>query len=381
MDAGFARFPVRGADQAGRVFPGDSYHRGGLLHGCARAGQLAESDPYRFCDGADCCGNGRAESLRRARIRPLHAAHGVAAAAKRNARARSVVAVRDSVSVAVSALSRHRVDLPRGLRARGNPDASGGGPGRKADVPANHFVCRGAFGSESAANGDGPGRNSLLFWRDGGQHGALASVPVGGYLEDQRARQMADARHGAAYSAASRVDGLRQDSALTFSNPGNIVPMFSHAALNASLNGISALLLAGGCIAIRRGRREVRKRFMISAFVVSCAFLVSYLVYHYRVGHVPFAGQGWIRPVYFTLLISHTILAVVIVPLILVTLRRAWTGRFDKHRAIARWTLPLWFYVSVTGVIVYLLLYQIYAPRDPGAPVVASPESSATPPR
>jgi putative membrane protein len=157
--------------------------------------------------------------------------------------------------------------------------------------------------------------------------------------------------------------------------------MFSHAALNASLNGISAVLLASGYLAIRRGKREVHKRFMVSAFVVSCAFLVSYLVYHYRVGHVPFGGQGWIRPVYFTLLISHTILAVVIVPLILVTLRRGWMERFDKHRAIARWTLPLWFYVSVTGVIVYLLLYQVYAPRVPGASVAASSQSSATAPR
>ena len=137
--------------------------------------------------------------------------------------------------------------------------------------------------------------------------------------------------------------------------------MFSHAALNASLNGVSAVLLAGGYMAIRSGRREVHKRFMISAFAASCAFLVSYLVYHYRVGHVAFAGQGWIRPVYFALLTSHTILAVVIVPLILMTLRRAWIERFDKHRAIARWTLPLWFYVSVTGVIVYVLLYQVYA--------------------
>ena len=138
--------------------------------------------------------------------------------------------------------------------------------------------------------------------------------------------------------------------------------MFSHAALNASLNGLSAVLLAGGYAAIRSGKRETHKRFMISAFVVSCAFLASYLVYHYRVGHVVFTGQGWIRPMYFALLISHTILAVVIVPLILITLRRAWLERFDKHRRIARWTLPLWFYVSVTGVIVYVMLYQIYAP-------------------
>jgi putative membrane protein len=138
--------------------------------------------------------------------------------------------------------------------------------------------------------------------------------------------------------------------------------MISHAAVNASLNGISAVLLACGYWAIRSGKRKTHKRFMISAFVVSCAFLVSYLAYHYRVGSVPFTGHGWIRPVYFAILISHTILAAAIVPLILVTLRRAWAERFDKHRAIARWTLPLWLYVSVTGVIVYLLLYQVYVP-------------------
>ena len=137
--------------------------------------------------------------------------------------------------------------------------------------------------------------------------------------------------------------------------------MFSQAALNASLNGVSAMLLAGGYAAIRSGKIVVHKTFMISAFVVSSVFLVSYLVYHYRVGHVVFHGQGWIRPVYFVLLTTHTILAVVIVPMILVTLRRAWLEKFDRHRAIARWTLPLWFYVSVTGVIVYLLVYQIYA--------------------
>jgi len=138
--------------------------------------------------------------------------------------------------------------------------------------------------------------------------------------------------------------------------------MFSQAALNASLNGVSAMLLAGGYAAIRSGKIVVHKTFMISAFVVSSVFLVSYLVYHYRVGHVVFHGQGWIRPVYFVLLTTHTILAVVIVPMILVTLRRAWLEKFDRHRAIARWTLPLWFYVSVTGVIVYLLVYQIYKP-------------------
>src|ERR1700682_6081175 len=136
--------------------------------------------------------------------------------------------------------------------------------------------------------------------------------------------------------------------------------MFSHAALNASLNGISALLLAGGYAAIRAGKRDVHKAFMLSAFAVSSVFLASYLLYHYRVGHVVFQGEGWIRPVYFALLISHTILAIVIVPLILITIRRAWLEKFDKHRLIARWTLPLWFYVCVTGVIVYLMVYPVY---------------------
>ena len=136
----------------------------------------------------------------------------------------------------------------------------------------------------------------------------------------------------------------------------------SHPAFNATLNGIAAILLTLGYFAIRSGKRELHKKYMVSAFFVSCAFLVSYLIYHFRIREVVhFAGQGWIRPVYFALLLSHTILAVVIVPLILITLRRAWAERFDKHRAIAKWTLPLWLYVSVTGVIVYFMVYQIYA--------------------
>jgi putative membrane protein len=136
--------------------------------------------------------------------------------------------------------------------------------------------------------------------------------------------------------------------------------VFSQAALNASLNGLSGLLLVGGYRAIRARKIQVHKRFMISAFVVSCIFLVSYLIYHYRVGHVAFQGQGIVRPIYFVLLISHTILAIIIVPLILITLRRAWLEKFDKHKIIARWTLPLWFYVCVSGVIVYFMVYQIY---------------------
>jgi len=140
--------------------------------------------------------------------------------------------------------------------------------------------------------------------------------------------------------------------------------MFSQAALNATLNGISAILLVCGYAAIRSDKRELHKKFMLSAFSVSCAFLISYVIYHIRIREViHFEGQGFIRSVYFTLLISHTILAVVIVPLILITLRRAFLEKFDKHRTIARWTLPLWFYVSITGVIVYFMVYQWYAPH------------------
>jgi uncharacterized membrane protein YozB (DUF420 family) len=138
----------------------------------------------------------------------------------------------------------------------------------------------------------------------------------------------------------------------------------SHAAFNATLNATSAILLAAGYSAIRSGKIGLHKKFMVSAFFVSCAFLVSYLIYHARIHQVVhFQGHGWIRPIYFALLTSHTILAVVIVPMIIVTLRRAWLQRFDKHRLIARWTLPLWFYVSVTGVIVYFMVYQLFAPH------------------
>ena len=143
--------------------------------------------------------------------------------------------------------------------------------------------------------------------------------------------------------------------------------MFSQPALNATLNGLSGVLLTGGYLAIRARKIQIHKRFMISAFVVSCVFLVSYVIYHLRVHRVLlFHGQGWIRPVYFVLLVSHTTLAVVIVPLVLITLTRALRERFAQHRAIARWTLSLWLYVSVTGVIVYWLLYVAYTPIWPG---------------
>ena len=140
--------------------------------------------------------------------------------------------------------------------------------------------------------------------------------------------------------------------------------MISNAALNACLNGLSAILLACGYAAIRAGKKNVHKGFMLSAFGASTLFLISYVIHHLREKKlVLFQKQGWIRPVYFALLTSHTILALLIVPLILVTLRRAWLERFDKHRLIARWTLPLWFYVSVTGVVIYFMMYQIYTPK------------------
>lgn len=138
--------------------------------------------------------------------------------------------------------------------------------------------------------------------------------------------------------------------------------MLSHAGLNATLNAASACLLGTGYLFIRAGRIVAHKTCMCLAFFSSSIFLVSYLLYHARVGSVHFQGQGWIRPFYFTLLTSHTVLAAAIVPLVIVTLSRALRGRFDRHRRIARWTFPIWLYVSVTGVVVYILLYHIYEP-------------------
>ena len=132
-------------------------------------------------------------------------------------------------------------------------------------------------------------------------------------------------------------------------------------ALNAFLNGTSAVLLTLGYIFIRLKKVTAHKACMVTAFGVSSLFLISYLIYHYHVGSVLFVGTGWIRPVYFTLLISHVGLAACIVPLALMTIYRAWTEQFEKHIRIARWTLPLWLYVSVTGVIVYWMLY-LYKP-------------------
>ena len=130
-------------------------------------------------------------------------------------------------------------------------------------------------------------------------------------------------------------------------------------AVNATLNAISTVLLVAGYVFIRRGERQKHKACMIAALVVSALFLTSYVIYHAQVGSVPFRGTGWIRTVYFSVLIPHVILAAAIVPPILITASRGLSGKYDKHRRIARWTLPIWLYVSVTGVIVYLMLYQM----------------------
>lgn len=134
------------------------------------------------------------------------------------------------------------------------------------------------------------------------------------------------------------------------------------APLNAVLNGIAALLLAAGYYCIRRGRVRAHRALMLSAVAVSIAFLISYLTYHYHVGDVRFEGSGAVRPVYFSILITHIVLAGAIVPLALITLSFALRRRFARHRRIARWTLPIWLYVSITGVIVYLMCYQLYPP-------------------
>ena len=130
--------------------------------------------------------------------------------------------------------------------------------------------------------------------------------------------------------------------------------------INATLNAASGILLAFAYRAIRRHEVERHRRLMLSAAAVSTAFLCCYVVYHARVGSVRFLGQGAARAVYFTVLISHTILAASIVPLVLRTLYLGLKRLDDRHRRIARWTFPLWLYVSVTGVIVYLMLYQIF---------------------
>jgi len=146
--------------------------------------------------------------------------------------------------------------------------------------------------------------------------------------------------------------------------------------INATLNGSSAVLLVTGRVLIARGKMAAHRAVMLTALATSSLFLGSYLYYHYHVGSVHFRGTGWTRPLYFTILISHTTLAVIIVPMVLITLTRALRDQFDRHRAIARWTFPLWLYVSVTGVIVYLMCYQMYTPIYP-MPATAYAQSAS----
>ena len=131
-------------------------------------------------------------------------------------------------------------------------------------------------------------------------------------------------------------------------------------AINACFNALSTVLLSSGWVFIRRGRRTAHRNCMIAAFVSSTFFLAGYLYYHFHAGTTHFADPAWFRPIYLTLLLTHTVLAVVIVPLIFMTFIRAFRERFELHKKIARWTLPLWLYVSFTGVLIYLLLYQIF---------------------
>ena len=135
-------------------------------------------------------------------------------------------------------------------------------------------------------------------------------------------------------------------------------------AINATLNGAATCLLAWGYVAIRLGQRERHKRLMIAALVVSAAFLVCYLIYHYHVGSKPFPNLGWIKTVYLIILVPHIILAAVMVPMILKTFWHAFRSEWEPHKKIARWTFPIWMYVSITGVLIYLMLYVWFAPGE-----------------
>lgn len=131
-------------------------------------------------------------------------------------------------------------------------------------------------------------------------------------------------------------------------------------ALNAFINGTCAVLLSAGYVFIRRRNFKAHKTMMLSAFLLSCLFLLSYVTYHSQAPATKFGGEGMIRMVYFTILLTHIVLAAVIVPLALFTITRSWRGEFSKHKKIARWTLPLWLYVTITGVVVYLMISPYY---------------------
>jgi putative membrane protein len=139
-----------------------------------------------------------------------------------------------------------------------------------------------------------------------------------------------------------------------------VIEIANLPALNATLNGISALFLLFGYLCIRRGRPDLHKKCMLGALTASALFLTSYVIYHANAGSRPFEGEGGIRVLYFAILITHVVLAAAILPLALVTASRGLRAQFARHVGIARWTLPIWLYVSVTGVVIYLMLYQLY---------------------
>ena len=132
--------------------------------------------------------------------------------------------------------------------------------------------------------------------------------------------------------------------------------------VNAALNALSTLLILTGFIFIRSGNREMHRKVMIAAIVVSAVFLACYLTYHFTAPIFVFPGTGWTIPVYYTMLITHVILAIAVTPMIIVTAWRSLHGRFESHKKIARWTLPIWLYVTVTGVLIYVILYHVYPP-------------------
>jgi len=134
-------------------------------------------------------------------------------------------------------------------------------------------------------------------------------------------------------------------------------------AVNAGLNTLAALLLTAGYIFIKRGNKTAHRNCMIGALSASVVFLCCYLYYHFYAGRTVFKDPAWFRPIYLTILLTHTILAVVIVPMVLITVSRAFKAQFELHKKIARWTWPIWMYVSVTGVLIYFLLYQIFPQR------------------
>ncbi len=132
--------------------------------------------------------------------------------------------------------------------------------------------------------------------------------------------------------------------------------------VNAVLNAVSTILLIIGFAMIRSGRRETHRKVMLSALAVSAVFLISYLTYHFTAPIFVFPGTGWTKPAYYAMLISHVVLAVIVTPMVIVTVYRALKGTFDRHKALARWTIWVWLYVTVTGVMIYVILYHVYPP-------------------